>query len=351
MTARLFLGIDDTGSMAFVAPAELPNGGGPHDHDYAPDDHTHPGGDHPDLATHTGLGLAVAHTHPYASDTHDHDADYSAAVHTHVHNHDGSYAAPSHSHLDADIPAAIARDAEVTAAIATHAATPHGVEGGGPAFPVGSVFLSVVSTNPATLLGYGTWSQVAQGLFLAGQTGGQAGGDQIGSATHSHGFTQPADHAALTHSGATVGNHAFTQPGAHTDHAALSHSAHAGATVGNHTDVLNHVHAEFRNSATTGGLDGWAAGDTSTTTPLQTGYTTGNPTSGGVAAQVHTVGQANAHTDHAAQSHSAHSGGAVDAHTVGQANQHAAQSHASGAVADGTVTPPGFVVYVWERTA
>lgn len=43
------------------------------------------------------------------------------------HNHDASYAAASHAHVDADIPAGIARDAEVTTAISNHAgaADPH----------------------------------------------------------------------------------------------------------------------------------------------------------------------------------------------------------------------------------
>jgi hypothetical protein len=216
---------------------------------------------------------------------------------------------------------------------------------------VGSGFVSFVATNPATLLGYGTWASRGAGRVLVGVDTGQSAGDLLGSSTHGHTVTQPDAHAALTHSGATVGNHTFTQPGAHSDHGAMSHSAHAGATVGNHTDVLNHVHAEFRNSATTGGLDGWAAGDTSTNTPLQTGYVTGNPTANGVAAQVHTVGQASAHSDHAAQSHSAHSGGAVDAHSVGQANQHASQTHTGTAVDTSAHLPPAIAVYLWERTA
>ena len=105
--------------------------------------HTHPGGGaHPDLATHTGLGLAASHAHPYSADTHAHDGTYEP-VHSHpyagtAHNHDASYApthahpyaATSHAHVDGDIPATIARDAEVAAAYSPLAHT-HAYEAAG----------------------------------------------------------------------------------------------------------------------------------------------------------------------------------------------------------------------------
>lgn len=45
----------------------------------------------------------------------------------------------------------------------------------GACWPIGSVFTSVVSTNPATLLGFGTWSQIAGGRVLIGQTTDSSG--------------------------------------------------------------------------------------------------------------------------------------------------------------------------------
>jgi microcystin-dependent protein len=40
-------------------------------------------------------------------------------------------------------------------------------------FPVGSVFIAVVATNPATLLGYGTWSAFGAGRVMVGLDAGQ----------------------------------------------------------------------------------------------------------------------------------------------------------------------------------
>lgn len=52
---------------------------------------------------------------------------------------------------------------------------------GGPseAFPIGSVFISVVITNPATLLGYGVWSSFGAGRVLVGINPGDADFDTV----------------------------------------------------------------------------------------------------------------------------------------------------------------------------
>lgn len=47
------------------------------------------------------------------------------------------------------------------------------------AFPIGSVFISVVSTNPSTLLGYGTWSAFGAGRVLVGLDSGDVNFDTV----------------------------------------------------------------------------------------------------------------------------------------------------------------------------
>ena len=58
----------------------------------------------------------------------------------------------------------------------------------GEAFPVGAVFIAVVSTNPATLLGYGTWSAFGAGRMLVGLDAGDTDFDTVeetgGAKTH-----------------------------------------------------------------------------------------------------------------------------------------------------------------------
>ncbi len=55
-------------------------------------------------------------------------------------------------------------------------------------WPIGSVYTSVVSTNPATLLGFGTWTAFAAGRTLVGLDAGQTEFDTVeetgGAKTH-----------------------------------------------------------------------------------------------------------------------------------------------------------------------
>lgn len=64
----------------------------------------------------------------------------------------------------------------------------------GEAFPVGGIFISVVDTNPATLLGYGTWAAFGTGRTLVGIDAGQTEFDVVeetgGAKTHTLALTE-----------------------------------------------------------------------------------------------------------------------------------------------------------------
>ena len=152
--------------------------------------------------------------------------------------------------------------------------------------------------------------------FIKGAAAGVDPGVTGGAATHTH-----AGHA----------NHVVTQPAAHVFTQPAGHSNHVVTQPAAHTEVMNHthpvtdpghVHDEYRNSANTGALDGWAAGDTSTNTALITGYDTGSKVTG-IATANPTGGVASiTHSGAAVDAHSAHAGGAVDAHSAAAVDAH-----------------------------
>jgi hypothetical protein len=74
------------------------------------------------------------------------------------------------------------------------------------AYPVGSIYLSTVSTNPATSLGFGTWVAFGAGRVLIGDGGGYSAGTTGGSAdaivvSHTHTATSVVTDPGHLHSG------------------------------------------------------------------------------------------------------------------------------------------------------
>ena len=155
------------------------------------------GATHPDLTTHDTLGLATQ----TELDAHLHTGVYSASGHTHP--------------------------------------------GGSEAFPVGSVFIAVVSTNPGTLLGYGTWAAFAAGRMLVGLDAGQTEFDTVEE-------TGGAKTVTLTA-----------------------------------TEMPAHTHNQQRHGTATGGLTGLTtAPDTSSSNPTAMGPATASAGSGGAHANL-----------------------------------------------------------------
>lgn len=76
-------------------------------------------------------------------------------------------------------------------------------------YPVGSIYSSTVSTNPATLFGFGTWVAYAAGRVLVGDGGGFTAGSTGGSAdatvvSHTHTATSTVTDPGHSHTSYSI---------------------------------------------------------------------------------------------------------------------------------------------------
>lgn len=105
-------------------------------------------------------------------------------------------------------------------------------------WPIGSVFVAVVPTNPATLLGVGTWEAFGAGKVLIGLDASDPDFDTVGKTGGSKAVESAGAVAAPTLSGATAAEashtHGVTSNVSVGDHASHTHT---------YTDVVQHTHA------------------------------------------------------------------------------------------------------------
>lgn len=233
------------------------------------------------------------------------------------------------------------------------------------AWPVGSVFLSVSSTNPATSLGFGTWTSFGAGRMLVGFDASQTEFDTVeetgGSKTttlvtanlpgHTHGISDPGhshsisvsdpghNHAQNAHSHsvtATDAGHTHTQA-AHTHIITISDPGHYHGIVddiGGGGDVAATTTGFFDSTSTfytQSAQTGISASSASATPTINTGYASISASAGSATATNNS------------------SGTGISASSNSVATGITTTSTGSGTAA--TTLSPYIVVYMFKRTA
>ena len=148
--------------------------------------------------------------------------------------------------------------------------------------PVGSVYLTIGNTNPGTLLGFGTWTQLADGYLRNGASLANATGGSLTSGSHVLTTSEIPSHthdlSNHTHDWSNSHSHGITQT-------AHSHGGSFGTSEGNrggsygsvpvgYTTSTNGANANITiNSATISGTTGAPSNNTSGSTGSGNGHT------------------------------------------------------------------------------
>lgn len=211
------------------------------------------------------------------------------------------------------------------------------------AYPIGSIYISTNSANPATTLGFGTWAAFGAGRvpvgFDSGQTEFDTDEETGGAKTVAAAGTNSAPNFTGTTNQNTSAVSAGTPSGTNTGAAVADHPSHTHT----YTQVPNHVHVQRGVSNNTAGTAGVQGGSAANTTNLGD---TANPT-GGVATA--TTNGPNATLTHNV-TQPTFTGNALGTH------QHTLTPAGTVSAPTFTGTPtsvlqPYIVVRMWKRTA
>jgi len=207
-------------------------------------------------------------------------------------------------------------------------------------FPVGSIYINAVnSTNPATLLGFGTWVAFGAGRVPVGFDAGnplfdtaEETGGSANAAVVSHDHT----YSSTTGTGGADHTHSFS---ATTGLESQSHT-HSGTTdsAGTHS----HTYDDAYNSFFTGSVTGTAS--TYGTASYQYRSPTPSTSSAGAHTHTFTTGGVSANHTHSV-SGTTGIGGASHTHSV------SGTTAATGSSGTNANYQPYITVYMWKRTA
>lgn len=237
-------------------------------------------------------------------------------------------------------------------------------------YPVGSIYISTLATNPGTLLGRGTWAAFGAGRVLVGlDAGGDTAFDTIEETGGAKTVTSTGSVAAPTFTGDALGTHSHGAgtyaPSAHAGTAVADHASHTHtySEIVNHTHAVNitdngHTHTQASQTATTGAVSSWEHGAIDTSSTAAETLNTGSSTTGITATTSNPAGSVATGTTNGPSATLTHSVTQPDAHTMSGSSQAVSAGTPSGTNSAPAYTgnatsvlQPYIVVTMWKRTA